>query len=209
MVRPGTGWLLDAPNTCDEVLLLLAREADCQPARNELTCRYWCRFEINLRRWAMAAGLVSGELEDAQQEAFFWIQEAIRSFDPVQLSRPCGSSFQTFLKCVFRVRLLDFFRSLRRNKKRLCSAGELDHWSRNGRVENTCECSGHGEELHAQVEKAVRLLAPELRALWDELRQGKSLRDLPGLLGVSYRTVKRRWREMREQLIGGLRQVQQ
>jgi RNA polymerase sigma factor (sigma-70 family) len=208
MLRPGTGWFLDAPNTCDEILLLLAREADCQPARNELTCRYWCRFKINLRRWAMAAGLVSEELEDAQQEAFFWIQEAIRSFDPVQLSRPGGASFQTFLKGVFRVRLLDFFRSLRRNKERLRSAGEPDHWSRNRPVENARAASGNREEVILQLEKAVNLLDPELRALWNELRQGKRLRDLPGLLGVSYRTIKRRWREIREQLIAGLRQVQ-
>jgi hypothetical protein len=185
MLRPGTGWFLDAQNTCDEVLVLLAREADCQPARDELTCRYWCRFKINLRRWAMSAAIVSGELEDAQQEGFFWIQQAIRSFDAVQLSRPGGASFQTFLKRVFRVRLLDYFRSVRRNKERLRSAGELEHWHSNRPVENTCAASGNREEVIPQLERAVDLLDPELRALWNELRQGKRLRDLPGLLGVS------------------------
>jgi DNA-directed RNA polymerase specialized sigma24 family protein len=208
MLRPGKGWFLDAPNTCDEVLVLLAREADCRPARDELTCRYWCRFKLNLRRWAMSAGLVSGELEDAQQEGFFWIQQAIRSFDALQLSRPGGASFQTFLKRVFRVRLLDFFRSVRRNTERLRLAGEPDPWSRNRQVENTCAASGNREEVILQLEKAVNLLDPELRPLWNELRQGKRLRDLPGLLGVSYRTLKRRWREIREQLIAGLRQAQ-
>jgi RNA polymerase sigma factor (sigma-70 family) len=209
MQRPGTGWFLDTPNTCDEVLLLLAREADCQPARNELTCRYWCRFKLNLRRWAMPVGLVSGDLEDAQQEAFFWIQEAIRSFDPAQLSRPQGSSFQTFLKRVLRVRLLDFSRSLYRKKERFRSRGKPDHCSRNRRVENTRAFSAHRDKVNLHLEIAVNLLAPELRALWNELRQGKSLRDMAGLLGVSYRTVKRRWREMRERLIAGLRQVQE
>jgi RNA polymerase sigma factor (sigma-70 family) len=209
MLRPGTGWVLDERNTCDEVLLLLAREADCQPARTELTCRYWCQFKIHLRRWAICGRLVSGELDDAQQEAFFWIQEAIRSFNPAQLSRPCGSSFQTFLKSVFRVRLLDFSRSVQRNKERFRSAGEPDHWSRNRRVANSCASAGQREEENLQLEQAVNLLAPELRTLWHELRQGKRLCDLPELLSVSYRTLKRRWREMREQLRAGLRQVQQ
>jgi RNA polymerase sigma factor (sigma-70 family) len=172
-----------------------------------LTCRYWCRFQSNLRRWALPAGLVPGELADAQQEAFFWIQQAIRSFDAVQLSRPGGASFQTFLKRVFRVRLLDFCRSVRRHQERLRCAGDLDHWSSNRRVDNTCAASGDREEVIPQLEKAVNLLDPELRALWNERRQGKRLRELPGLLGVSYRTLKRRWRAIREQLIAGLRQL--
>jgi hypothetical protein len=60
MLRPGTGWFLDARNTCDEVLLLLAREAHCEAARNELTCRYWRRFKIDLPlghpRWTRLRG---------------------------------------------------------------------------------------------------------------------------------------------------------
>jgi RNA polymerase sigma factor (sigma-70 family) len=147
----------------------------------------------------MPARLASPELEDAQQEAFFWIQQAIRSFDAVQLSRPGGASFQTFLKRVFRVRLLDFVRSVHRNKERFRSGGEPDHGSRNRRVESTC-ASAQREEANLQLEQTASLLDPELRALWNELRQGKRLRDLPELLGVSYRTVKRRWRELREQL---------
>jgi hypothetical protein len=58
-----------------------------------------------------------------------------------------------------------------------------------------------------QLEQAMNLLAPELRALWNELRQGKRLRDLPEVLGVTYRTVKRRWRKLREQLIRALRHL--
>jgi RNA polymerase sigma factor (sigma-70 family) len=200
---------LDARNTCDEVLLLLAREANCQPARNELTCRYWCRFKINLHRWAMPAGLASGELEDAQQEAFFWIQQAIRCFDAVQLCRPGGASFQTFLKRVFRMRLLDYLRSVRRNKVRFRIAGTPDLCARNRRVENTRESSAHSEEVNNQLEQAVNRLDPELRVLWNALRQGKRLRELPDVLGVSYRTLTRRWRAIREQLMAALRQVQQ
>jgi hypothetical protein len=54
--------------------------------------------------------------------------------------------------------------------------------------------------LRLHLDKAVSLLDPQARALWNELRQGKRLRDLPHLLGVSYRTLKRRWRKLRAQL---------
>jgi DNA-directed RNA polymerase specialized sigma24 family protein len=191
MQGPRTGWFLDARNTCDEVLLLLAREADCQPARDELTCRYWCRFKINLRRWAMPAGLVSGELEDAQQEAFFWIQQAIRCFDAVQLSRPGGASFQTFLKGVFRVRLRDFFRSVYRRNRRFRLSGDPERWPQSSLTNDTRDSPERLRELSRQVAVVVADLDHQARALWDELCRGKCLRDLPQILGVSYRTVKR------------------
>jgi hypothetical protein len=63
---------------------------------------------------------------------------------------------------------------------------------------------GHGEELRLDLDKAVSLLDPQARALWNELCQGKRLRGLPQHLGVSYRTLKRRWRKLREQLIPAL-----
>jgi RNA polymerase sigma factor (sigma-70 family) len=195
------GWFLDLPHTCDEVLLLLAREAHCQPARDELTWRYWHQFKTNLPRWVRGYRLTSWELEDAHQQAFFWIQEAVRAFDPRQLSLPRGSSFQTFLKRVFRLRLADFLRALRRNKKRFPLVAEPDHWPKRLLREQYLASPGHPEELHLQLEQVLRLLDPSARALWHELSDGKRLRDLPKVLGVSYRTLKRRWRKLREQLI--------
>ena len=202
MRSPGVqGWSLDLTNTCDEVLLLLAREARCQPARDELTCRYWHLFKTNLPHWARSHRLTSWELEDAHQQAFFWIQEAVRAFDPVQLSLPQGSSFQTFLKRVVRLRLSDFLRSLRRNNKRFHPVEDPGDWFQKLLRGNNLASSGHQEELHLHLEKALSLLDRSARALWYELSQGKRLRDLPHVLGVSYRTLKRRWRKLREQLI--------
>jgi hypothetical protein len=51
------------------------------------------------------------------------------------------------------------------------------------------------------LEQALRRLDPSARALWQALSDGQRLRDLPHVLGVSYRTLKRRWRHLREQLI--------
>ena len=210
MRGPGVqGWSLDLPNTCDEVLLLLAREAHCQPARDELTCRYWHLFKTDLPRWARSHRLTFWELEDAHQQAFFWIQEAVRAFNPTQLSLPQGSSFQTFLKRVVRLRLSDFLRSLRRNKKRFRPVEDPDGWPQTLLREKDLTSDGHQEELHLHLEKTLSLLDPPTRALWQELSKGKRLGDLPKLLGVSYRTLKRRWRNLREQLILAFRRLKE
>jgi RNA polymerase sigma factor (sigma-70 family) len=194
------GWFLDLPHTCDEVLLLLAREAHCQPARDELTCRYWQLFQASLSLWVRGYRLTSWDREDVQQEAFFWIQEAIRAFDSAQLSLPQGSSFRTFMKRVFRLRLADFLRSVHRNQKYVRPVRKLDEWPQRLLRDHNLASSGHGEELQLRLEQALRQLDPSARALWHELSQGKRLRDLPHVLGVSYRALKRRWRSLREQI---------
>src|SRR5262249_13174299 len=203
------GWLLDLPHTCDEVLLLLAREAHCQPARDELTRRYWQTFPTTLPRWVRARRLTPWELDDAHQQAFFWIQEAVRAFDPGQLALPRGSTFHTFLRRVVRSRLADFLRSLRRNKSRCHLVGESDHWPERLLREQVPVSAGHREELQLRLDRALRLLDPSARALWHALSDGKRLCDLPQLLGVSYRTLKRRWRNLREQLILAFRDLKE
>jgi RNA polymerase sigma factor (sigma-70 family) len=195
------GWFLDLPHTCDEVLLLLAREAHCQPARDELTSRYWHKFQTNLPRWVRGYRLTCWDLDDVHQQAFFWIQEAVRAFDPGQLSLPRGSRFPTFLHRVVRSRLADFLRSLRRNNNRFRLVAEPDHGPKRLRREQDLASAGHRDELQLQLDQALRLLDPSARALWQALSDGKRLCDLPQRLGVSYRTLKRRWRNLREQLI--------
>jgi RNA polymerase sigma factor (sigma-70 family) len=203
------GWFLDPPHTSDEVLLLLAQQACSQPARHELTCRHWRRLKTGLARFAVPLRLSSWDLDDAHQQAFFWIQEAIRAFDPGQLFLPLGSSFQTFLHRIIQLRLLDFCRSLNRRRKRFPLAGEQDHWPNDALLEKPLAFFGQEEELRLHLDKAVSLLDPQARALWNELCEGKRLRDLPQLLGVSYRTLKRRWQKLREQLIRALRHVEE
>jgi len=198
------GWFLDLAHTSDEVLLLFAQQARSQPARDELTCRHWRQLKTGLVRFAVRVRLTSWELDDAHQQAFFWIQEAIRAFDPRQLFLPQGSSFQTFLDRIIQLRLLDFCRSLNRRRKRFRLTGEQDHWPTDALVEKPLAFFCHGEEPRLQLDRTVSLLDPQARALWNELCQGKRLRDLPQLLRVSYRTLKRRWRQLREQLIRAL-----
>jgi DNA-directed RNA polymerase specialized sigma24 family protein len=203
MLNPTRGaWFLDLDNTCDEVLLLLAREAGDQSAGAELTCRYWRKFKTDVPRWSAGSGLTSWDLEDAQQQAYFWIQEAIRGYDSKQLSLPRGSSFRTFLQRVFQLRLLDFARSLHRNKKRFSTAGHPDP---DLLPKARRDASGQEEERHRQLGKALGLLDPATRALWTELCRGKRLCDLTEALGVSYRTLKRRWRKLRQELARVLR----
>jgi RNA polymerase sigma factor (sigma-70 family) len=196
-----TGWHLDLGATCDEVLLLLAREARCSAAGEELTCRYWRVFRSQVRRWQVRRRLTSWDLDDALQQAYFWIQEAIAAYDAAQLTRPRGSSFRTFLNHVCRLRLLDFCRSLGRNRRRYVA-----HPDTNIFPEPRSSAREH-DEVPLYLEEAVNALDPAARTVWDALRLGKRLRDLPETLGVSYRTIKRRWHRLREQLILRLRHV--
>jgi RNA polymerase sigma factor (sigma-70 family) len=202
-------WFLDPPHTSDEVLLLFAQQARSRPARDELTCRHWRQLRTGFAQFAVRARLTSWELDDAHQQAFFWIQEAIRAFDPGQLFLPQGSGFQTFLHRIIQLRLLDFCRSLNRRRKRFRLTGEQALRPNDALLEKPLAFLGQEEELRLHLDKAVSLLDPQARALWNELREGKHLRDLPQLLGVSYRTLKRRWRTLRDQLRRALHHVEE
>src|SRR5262249_8925348 len=166
------GWFLDLAHTCDEVLLLFAQQARSEPARDELTCRHWRRLKTGFARFGVCARLTSWDFDDAHQQAYFWIQEAIRAFDPGQLFLPQGSSFQTFLLRIIRLRLLDFCRSLNRRRKRFRLAGEQDQWPRDALLEKPFALFRQAEVLRLDLDKAVSLLDPQVRALWNELCQG-------------------------------------
>jgi hypothetical protein len=90
-------WMLDLNATSDEVLLLFAREAKLRVAAEELTCRCWQKLKARLPALVARDPLSHWDLEDALQQAYFWIQEAIARYDSGQLRLPHGSSFATFL----------------------------------------------------------------------------------------------------------------
>jgi RNA polymerase sigma factor (sigma-70 family) len=166
-------------------------------------------FQATLPRWVRGHRLTPWDLDDVHQQAFFWIQEAVRAFDPGQLSLPRGSSFHTFLHRVVRSRLADFLRSLRRTKNRLRLVAEPDHGPERLLRDQNLASAGHRDELQRQLDRALRRLDPSARALWQALSDGQRLRDLPKRLGVSYRTLKRRWRHLREHLILAFRRLEE
>ena len=188
------GWFLDLHHTCDEVLVLFAREAGCRAARDQLTYRCWGKLRARLIRCGPCRGLGPWDLEDAQQQAFFWIQEAICAFDLK------GSSFQTFLGRILGLRLMDFCRSMHRRNRRFRLSGDQERWPQSSLTNDTRDSPERPRELSRHVAVVVAALDHQARALWDELCEGKRLRDLPQILGVSYRTVKRRWRVLRDKL---------
>jgi RNA polymerase sigma factor (sigma-70 family) len=193
------GWLLDLAQTSDEVLLLLAREARHQAAGDELTCRYWQYFRTTLGRRSAQYGLNEWDCEDAQQQAYFWIQEALRAYDFGQLSLPTGSSFRTFLHCIVQRRLTDFCRSLQRRRQRQCSTVLSERWWEAFPVRQPPPADEYEQPLFHLL-RALNSLNLSDRGLWNELCQGKRLGEVAKTLGVSYRTVKRRWRRLRQRL---------
>jgi hypothetical protein len=103
------------------------------------------------------------------------------------------------------LRAADFFRSLLRRRKRFHAAGQPADRSAPCLSHDTQALPGHGLQGNVELAKILSLLEPPCRAFWDELCRGKRLRDLPRILGVSYRTVKRRWRTLREQVRSAFR----
>jgi RNA polymerase sigma factor (sigma-70 family) len=200
MTPPATkGWLLDLAHTSDEVLLLLAREARQQAAGDELTCRYWRYLRIRLGQRSAHCRLNQWDREDAQQQAYFWIQEAIRAYDFGQLLQPGGSTFRTFLHRVVRLRLLNFCRSLRRSRQWHSATTPPGHRPKDP-LDQQPAVGGEQEQAYFHLERVLGALDPSDQAVWNELCQGKRLREVAQTLRVSYRTVKRRWRRLRQRL---------
>ncbi len=117
------GYVLDLPNTCDEVLVFLAREAVRVAARDELISRYWPKVTKAISFLARKKYHFTRDVEDAQQEAYLWIEEAIRAYDALQLGQPRGSSFRTFFRRVLQFKLAHHVRGQQRFESHQRAAG--------------------------------------------------------------------------------------
>ena len=95
---------------------------------------------------------------------------------------------------------MDFCRSMHRRNRRFRFGGDLERWPQASLTNDTLDAPDRSRKLPHYLAVVVATLDHEARALWDELCQGKRLRDLPQVLGASYRTVKRRWRVLRDKM---------
>jgi hypothetical protein len=64
----------------DEQLVVLATECGYSPARDELLGRFRDSSSRLVRRLAARAGFQEADQQDVEQEAVFWLLEAIRSY---------------------------------------------------------------------------------------------------------------------------------
>ena len=102
----------------DEALVVLAKECEYGPARDEILLRYSPQTERLIQWLARTTEFGNADVEDARQNAVFWTVEAINKFDTDQSDRDRRCSFYSFLYRVLVARFKDFNKQIRRLDRR-------------------------------------------------------------------------------------------
>lgn len=207
---------LDLSKLEDEPLVIMAQEVGYEPARNELIDRLWPLCRQIVRRFAFRLGLQEPDLQDAQQDAVFWIIDAIGHYRGDESVRPGGCHFRSFLYCVLRDRFIDALRTGR--KYHLRNGGKLHRHPQEfetrdseslGRLAICGAVTATGNvpydaqqsEWNIQLQDAVSHLNQRMQELWSLLRQGQSLRRIAIRLHCSYDQTKRLRRKLLATLV--------
>lgn len=172
----------------NEVLVVLAKECGCVEARNALYERLREDVENLISICAGGAHLQEADKEEAGQEAFFAVLVAIRDYDTLQLARPDGRGFRSFVYQVITARFLNFVRGLRRQESHFDQIGNVELLA----VKSDAERQAARQELLERLREAVAALDEEARSLWALLLTGIKLTELADHLGVSYDSARRR-----------------
>jgi RNA polymerase sigma factor (sigma-70 family) len=194
----------------DEALIVLAKECEYAPARDELIVRYGGQTSRLIDWMAYRYRLSNADAEDARQNAVFWFVEAINKYDTNQIGKPRGCSFRSFIHRVVMARFKDFAKHVRRvdahyDRKTRC--GE-DATSAAGieLTRNDPASLAEAHEAASRLQATVTSLDPDTRRLWQLLADGISLRQIAEKLGISYDAAKRRRRKLIAELKSQLSQ---
>ena len=201
---------LDLSRMGDEALVILAQECAFRPATDEVLRRYYEPMS-QLIAWKARFPWLAADLPDAQQNAVFAMLEAIASYHTLEVAKPRGCRFRTFLGMVVLARFGDFVRQLRRLQRPCCGLHEAGE--RPAACQGWCPGCREGDpvealarrEARARLHQALEGLDEALRRLWRELADGKRLRQIAREQGVSYDRVKRQRRRLLAQLVAQLR----
>jgi RNA polymerase sigma factor (sigma-70 family) len=188
----------------DEALVVLAKECEFGPARDELLVRYGSQADRVIGWLAYSHGLSRSDAEDARQSAVFWTIEAITKYDTRQIGKPQGCSFRSFIHRVLIARFKDFAKHLRRvehHYDRSAPCGDQRPFK------SDADCSLYDPANIAEVRESMNRLRETLTCLdseskrmWRLLAEGNSLRMIAAQIGISYDSAKRRRRKLIEQL---------
>jgi RNA polymerase sigma factor (sigma-70 family) len=201
----GHEWFdLDLAVMEDEAVVVLAKECEYGPARDELIVRYGPQTSRLIGWLAHCHGFSHSDGEDARQNAVFWVVEAINKYDTRQIGKPQGCSFRSFIHRVLVARFKDFAKHLRRVDR---------HYDRTARTEAhepmpaDADIAQDDPALVAEAQESMHRLQSTLRGLdgeslrlWGLLSEGHNLREIASQLGMSYDSAKRRRRKLIEQL---------
>jgi RNA polymerase sigma factor (sigma-70 family) len=188
----------------DEALIVLAEECEYDPARDELIVRYDAQVERFIGWLAHSYHLAQADLEDARQNAIFWIVEAITKYDLEQIGKAGGCSFRSFVHRVLMSRFKDFTKHLRRVKGRFnrSTNDAIDDVAQADVDDDASDPAQIVEEREAanRLQQTLTGLDRQSGQLWRLLAEGMSLRQIAARLDLSYDSVKRRRRKLIEQL---------
>jgi RNA polymerase sigma factor (sigma-70 family) len=201
---------LDLSRMADEALVILVQECAFRPATDELVLRYYERVSKLIALKAKCIRLAA-DLQDAQQNGVFAILEAIAGYNTLEVAKPRGCSFRTYVRLVVTARFWDFVKHVRRverHYRRLEEAGD-------GPADGKGQCPGSRrsdpvealarQEAVARLHRVLDRLNDTMRRLWQELANGKKLRQIAQEQGVSYDRVKRQRQRLLAQLTAQLR----
>ena len=180
----------------DEPLVVLAKECEYGPARDELIVRYagetqrligWCTYRYRL-------GVADSE--DARQNAVFWIVEAINKYDTNQIGKQQGCSFRTFIHRVLIARFKDFVKHVRRiechyDRTAGCAGEGTSAVDIDRRLKDPAAIAEAQESMNCLGETLTNL-DPDSVRLWQLMVNGNNLRQIAEELGISYDSAKRR-----------------
>jgi len=189
---------LDLARMADEALVVLVQECKFRPAADELVMRYYERMNKLIalrvkRRW------IAVDVQDAQQNGVFAILEAIARYNTLEVAKPRGCSFRSYVSIVVMARFWDFVRHICRVERRYSRLDEHPA----GRKSDPVQALARQEEM-ARLHCALERLDEPLRRLWQELSSGKKLPQIAREQGLSYGQVKRQRQRLLAQLAAAL-----
>ncbi len=132
---------LDMAMMSDDALIVLAKECEYGPARNELILRYASARDRLVGWLAKSTSFRPADIEDARQNAVFWTLEAIAKYDTEQITMDQGCSFYSFLNRVLICRFKDYTKHVHRRERHYVRShgSPPDDQSSNGRNGQPCD----------------------------------------------------------------------
>jgi RNA polymerase sigma factor (sigma-70 family) len=206
---------LDLAKLADEELAVLAQECSFRPAANELVLRHHPRLSRLIAHQARQTTLTAADVQDAQQNAFFALLEAIAHYNTFEMVKLAGCSFRTYARLVTTRRFCNFVKHIRRQQKRYPCAARLDGnaaaepgqdvWDppappRAGPRRSDPASAAVRQATLGRLLQALERLEPKLRELGHALAAGEKLRQIAVKWGISYDVVKRQRRKLLAQL---------